>query len=390
VPFLRPGWEEAELRAARHPAHEDALQAERALVEALRARLPAADNALIIPVGSGRSALELALRVLARREPGRRKVLLPSYGCRGTFDPVLQAGLTPMFVDIDDDLRPDPQDLLDRLDESVLACLLVHLCGKRTPFEPVAERAKRLGVRLIEDNCQNLGGIGLDTPADLAIYSFGVGKQAMATAGGALVVHALKDAFLEAQRELGQEPAASAPARFEFLCNVGHPRWPLLNGGQQPHQMDPAIQTQFGPVRISPLDARLATVQLGKLDAIVAGHVANAGRFRAALGRYPRLFQCQDPDDHVYSLFSVRLPSAALTDRFRAFMDRCGVEVEGMYIPLHQRDFGAPFATRALPGSEAAHRHVVNLPVRPNLTERERVRIEKALDAFGKKERHAV
>ena len=60
-----------------------------------------------------------------------------------------------------------------------------------------------------------------------------------------------------------------------------------------------------------------------------------------------------------------------------------GVELESMYIPLHLRNLGVPFLQGNLEVSEDIYPLVLNIPVRPNLSNRQVLRIANAIHKFG-------
>ena len=143
-PFVRPYWhqEEFDLLLGRSPVPADAAAV---LESALRGALAIEDDARVILTGSGRTALDLALRVLKARQPGRNEVVLPSYSCRGLYDPIVANGLRPVFVEVREDLETDLDDLSRAFGDNTLACLLVHLCGRRLDTAGVVALAILLG-----------------------------------------------------------------------------------------------------------------------------------------------------------------------------------------------------------------------------------------------------
>src|SRR3546814_9828092 len=85
------------------------------------------------------------------------------------------------------------------------------------PAERVAAAARRLRIFVIEDECHALGKPPTHYSSDLRILSFGVGKSAMATAGGALVASVLQDHVRQAASTLGEEPSASPAGRLAYF-----------------------------------------------------------------------------------------------------------------------------------------------------------------------------
>ncbi|HUS47592.1 MAG TPA: GNAT family N-acetyltransferase [Phycisphaerae bacterium] len=390
IPFIKPYWSETERRIGLEDGPIDGDEAADAFKIAGRTGLGISEDELIVPTGSGRAALELALRVLKRQFPGRDKVLLPTYGCRGTIDPVLRSGLTPVLVDIDMDMLPDAREYARRLSSEVLACLLVHLGGKRMKTDEVIRKARRLGVVVIEDHCQNVGNANGGPRGDMSIYSFGIGKNIMASAGGALVTGILHEQVEEAGGRLRREPVRMARDRFgawycQFMAAGEAERDELRKRYRIPRR---ANQNQFRRVAMNGLDAAIVVEQLGKLGQIIERRKANAARTTAELRRFPQTFSSASPEGHIYTKLSVRLPSQQLRDEFIAFMAARGVELEKMYVPLHLRSFARRFRREPLKVSESLYSSVVNVPVRPNLSSSEVERITESVGAFGRAHAH--
>lgn len=371
VMFIKPYWQAEEMKIGRGKVR-DAGDALEQFKESFRKKLGLSSDTLVVPTGSGRTALEVALKALKQKFPGRREVVIPSYGCKGTFTPVINAGLVPVFADINNELLTDDAELERLFCADTLAVLLVHLCGKKLETARMVRIARERGITPIEDHCQNLGGGRGDS--GISIYAFGMGKNAMGTAGGALVANLLQEECGREARHLSPEKPEAARERFSFFeaayFNKGDARAPE--------------NTQHGYVEMNPLDALLMVEQFGRLDEILARRKSNAARLRSKLSKFPDVFFLQAPEDHIYTKLSVRMANRRLARRFHEWMVRRGIELEVMYVPLHLRWFGSAYASGPLTNSEAIYPLVVNLPVRPNLTDRELKKLETAIEEFGK------
>ncbi|MDD2890557.1 MAG: peptidoglycan bridge formation glycyltransferase FemA/FemB family protein, partial [bacterium] len=227
VSFIKPYWGVKEFqcgtsyRDVEHPAtvvmeNDNSVEI---LIKKFRDKLNM--KGTIIPTSSGRIGLELALRVLKSKYPKRNKVVIPTYGCKGTFDPVIKAGLSPILVDIGKDLNIAPSAVKDCLDAEVLAMLIPHLCGCKAETESLAKMAKEKDIIVIEDVCQGMGGKDSTgfwgTQYDMAIFSFGMGKNLMATAGGILVSNILEKEILEESKNLSNEDTKIVEKRFKNI-----------------------------------------------------------------------------------------------------------------------------------------------------------------------------
>jgi len=126
-----------------------------------------------VGVGSGTSALELALRALDIG-PGD-EVILPALSFVATANAVRLVGATPVFADIGDDLNIDPHRWQQNLTGSTQAIILVHWAGRRCNVSPILDSARSQRIYVIEDASQAIfavgGGGGVGTFGDIACFS---------------------------------------------------------------------------------------------------------------------------------------------------------------------------------------------------------------------------
>ena len=380
IPFLKPAWEEEERRIGCGETAIDESAAAIQFVDAFRRITRVGSACAVVPTGSGRTALDLALRVLKKQDASREKVILPSYCCRGILEPVVRNGLTPVFVDIDQDLLTSRTHFASLLANDVLACLLVHLTGKRLPVEEMIPGAAALGIATIEDHCQFMGGIPSPEQSGAAFYifSFGLGKNAMASAGGALVAARFQEQVLAEAALLQKEPTEFARRRFARCWSrfFGSPAAPV--------SIEPTDRSQFGFVSMNPVDAAILKIQFGKLAAIIQKRRENAALLSTQAAASPQLYASPTPENHTYTKFGLRVRTAAVLAAFWEFSKKRGIELEPLYVPLHLQPCGSRFRQGPLPVTEEIHARVVSVPVRPNLDPAEVDRISRALADFGR------
>jgi dTDP-4-amino-4,6-dideoxygalactose transaminase len=333
--------------------------------------------------GSGRCAFELALRGLKKKFPKRIEVILPSYGCKGTLDPILNCELTPVFIDIDGDLLPDESKMIDQISERTLVCLVVNLTGKQKSWHKLIKYAHSKGAIVVIDDCQNLkpGGkeIIYEDKADLKIYSFGMGKNACATTGGALVSRVYINEINKESNKLITPSIYEAKERFEY-------QYQIYFKGKNAKILDkPEPKSYYGFNTINPIDAELMVLQLGKLSNIISQRQNNAAKIYQSTSNFPKIMKAQTKFDHIYTKFSLTLCSPLIRDRFFSMMRDFGIELEGMYIPLHLRGIANKYKSGNLDISESVYPYVYNVPVRPQLTSDEVGFVSFVIDKFGQK-----
>jgi dTDP-4-amino-4,6-dideoxygalactose transaminase len=141
-----------------------------------------------VGVSSGLDALRLSL-LASGLEPGG-EVIVPAATFAATFEAVLQAGGTPVVVDV----GPEDYNLDVEQTESAAAAgashlVPVHLYGQMADMRALASTAQKYGVEIVEDACQAHGavrdGIRAGRPSHAAAFSFYPSKNlgAMGDAG---------------------------------------------------------------------------------------------------------------------------------------------------------------------------------------------------------------
>src|SRR3990172_2970755 len=193
IPFLRPFWMSEEVSAGlKWPLRSLSVNEIYAQdLEHLFMKATGQDG-VAVATSSGRTALRVALRALSQDRPDRNEVVIPSYSCLALLDSVVECGLVPVFADIGHDLNVSEETVAPHIGEKTLAVVVVHLGGKFAKgVNEISDKAEKSGCVVIEDVCQALGGRNgaqhWGSTAPMAIYSFGLGKNLMATAGGMLV-----------------------------------------------------------------------------------------------------------------------------------------------------------------------------------------------------------
>ncbi|MFA5033446.1 MAG: aminotransferase class V-fold PLP-dependent enzyme [bacterium] len=327
----------------------------------------------IIPTSSGRTAFELALKVLKNEYPKRDKVVIPTYGCKGTFDPVIKAGLKPVLVDIGEDLNITSSTVKDYLNTEVLALLIPHLSGCKAEIESLAKMAKEKGIIVIEDVCQSLGGRDSKgfwgTQYYMAIFSFGMGKNLMATSGGMLVSNILEKEILEESKNLGNENTGTVKKRFENVV------WKYFLKKDIEFESRNIISS-YKYNKMHPLDARLLSIQLDRLETVLQKRRNNAEKVIKALKQTGLKFHLQCDKNNVYTKLSLIFENADECSKLKSSFHKMGIEPEEMYTPLHLKNAGIK---SCCPYSEKVYKNIFNIPIRPNLKNKELNMIFKAI-----------
>ena len=186
---------------------------------------------------SGSSANLLALSaltspLLADRalKPGD-EVLTVAAGFPTTVNPILQLGLTPVYVDISlDTLNIDPELVEPALGPKTRAIFLAHTLGQPFDLDRIMELVKSRGLWLLEDNCDAAGslwrGRKTGTFGHLSTFSFYPAHHMTMGEGGAVTTDdPLLKRIVESFRDWGRDcwcpPGRDDTCGRRFDWNLG-------------------------------------------------------------------------------------------------------------------------------------------------------------------------
>lgn len=132
-----------------------------------------------VAVNSGTSALTLAVRALNIGKGD--EVIMPGFTMSATKWAVDYNGATPVFVDVDDDLLIDLDELKKKINSKTKAIMAVDMYGR----VPDVARLKRIAgkIPIIEDACEAHGADGVGY-GDIVCFSFFKNKIVHAEEGG--------------------------------------------------------------------------------------------------------------------------------------------------------------------------------------------------------------
>ncbi|MEA3293019.1 MAG: DegT/DnrJ/EryC1/StrS family aminotransferase [Patescibacteria group bacterium] len=140
---------------------------------------------------SGRSSLIAILDALDIRKGN--EVLIQAFTCNAVVNPILERGAKPIFVDIDETLNLDPQDLKQKITNHSKAIIIQHTFGWPAQIDKILKIAKENNLYLIEDCAHSLGakhqGEKIGTFGDAAFFSFGRDKVISSVFGGIAVTN---------------------------------------------------------------------------------------------------------------------------------------------------------------------------------------------------------
>jgi dTDP-3-amino-3,4,6-trideoxy-alpha-D-glucose transaminase len=310
-----------------------------------------------VAVGNGTEAIELALQALGIG-PGDEVVTTPLTAAF-TALAVLRVGATPVFADLDPaTLNVSPEAVAGAVSTRTKALLPVHLYGHPVDLDPLLTLARERGLHLVEDACQAHG----------ALYR---GRMVGSWSGlGALSFYPTKNLGCLGD---GGAVLVNDPALREALRR-------LRNGGQSDRYRHEVVGMNS---RLDEMQAAILRVKLTRLAAWTDRRRALAALYGRELAGLPLQLPVEQPYARaVYHLYVVRHPRR---DALAAHLKERGIGTLIHYpIPLHLQPAFAGLGLKAgaLPVAEAAAREILSLPLYPEMTDAQVVRVAEAVRGF--------
>jgi len=182
-----------------------------------------------ISFNSGRSALMAILEALRIKKGD--EILLQAFTCNSAVNPILNLGAKPVFVDVDETINLDPEDLDKKITHStssgraskIKAVMIQHTFGWPAKIDEILEICKKYNLYLIEDCAHSLGAKYEDrfcgTFGNAAFFSFGRDKIISSVFGGMAVTN--DDKIGERIKELQEK--LDYPSNFWIFQQLLHP-----------------------------------------------------------------------------------------------------------------------------------------------------------------------
>lgn len=236
---------------------------------------------------SGRSSFLAILESLGLEKGD--EVLLQAFTCNAVPNPVMWAGLKPVYVDCNqDDFNISAEDLEKKITPKSKVVLVQHTFGLPADMDRVIEICQKHNLILIEDCAHALGakykGREVGTFGRAAFFSFSRDKVISCVYGGMAITN---DESLASKMQHFQENAGY-PGDFWVWQQLAHPvamNWKILPTysilgkyllvlAQKLHVLSKAVHAkekrglkpEYFPKRMPNALALLALKQLGKLD----------------------------------------------------------------------------------------------------------------------------
>lgn len=231
------------------------------------------------------------------------KVLIPSFTFAATASSLLWNNLTPKFVDIDETLTMDLNDLEAKIDKDVCAIVAVNALGNLCHIKEIEEIAKKHNLYLIFDSAAafgaDLNGQQLGNFGNLECFSFHATKAFPIGEGGAITTN-----------------NDEIHSKLVLYRNFG------INHGK--------ILSEGINAKVNEFNAAIGCVGMKYLDSNLNYHRNLAKRYKNNLVKLPVVFQ-ETIGNGTNQLFAIRVPKR---DKLAEFLYLNGVQTRIYYSPL--------------------------------------------------------
>jgi dTDP-4-amino-4,6-dideoxygalactose transaminase len=317
-----------------------------------------------IGCASGTDALLLALKALELE--ANDEVVIPAFTFFATAGAVWNAGLRPVFCDIDPITFNVTAETVDAVRTArTRAVIPVHLFGQMADMAPLMALAERHGLAVIEDAAQSI---------DAAQAADGATRRA----GSVGTMGAFS--FFPSKNLGGYGDGGMITTDDDELAD--RLRKLRVHGGRQMYHHE-MVGTNS---RLDALQAAVLSAKLPYLEAWTDARRANARFYDHALAGLDGLTPPVEAqgNHHVYNQYTVR---SDRRDELKRHLDQHGIG-NGIYypVPLHLQPCFAPLGGREgdLPVTERAAREVLSLPVYPELAPEHRSEVvARVREAWG-------
>ena len=291
-----------------------------------------------VSVNSGTAALQAALYALDIKKGD--EVIVPSFTFVASANAIASTGAKPIFADIlKENFTIDPESITKKITRKTRAIMPVHLYGHISSLDRIKEIAKKHNLSVVEDAAQSLGstfkGKHTGTFFELGCYSLYPGKVITSGEGGVIVTN---------NKKLYE--------KLQMIRNHG-----MVKG------YDSKI---FGlNLRLPEINAAIAKIQMKKLPKFIQLRRRNANLLSDLLSDTKIKIPFEQKNEKFnWSLFTVAIKNR---DSILKKLNSKGIGAAVYYpIPVHKIPIYK--IKSKLTNTDWASKHVLSLPVHPNVS----------------------
>ena len=242
---------------------------------------------------SGTAALNVALAVLG--VGAGDEVIMPTFTFVASFESIINAGATPILVDIDDTLTLDPKAVEAAITENTKVIMPVHMCGSMADLDALKQICDKHHIYLLEDACQAYAGTykgkALGSIGHVGCFSFDYVKTITCGEGGALIMN-----------------DDTLAVHADQFTDHGHDHV----GNDRGAETHPNLGYNY---RISELNAAVGLAQIRRTDEFINIQKKNKKILKDALKTIPEVSfrRIPDEDGDTATFLSFFMPTAELS-----------------------------------------------------------------------------
>ena len=306
---------------------------------------------------SATAALWMTIKALGAMEGD--EILVPAHTAVPTIEAICFAGVTPVFVDVDDTYTVDVKDAAAKVTPRTVGFVPVHLYGHPANLPDIQELCAKQSLWLLEDCAQAHGaawqGKRVGSFGRVGVFSFYPSKNLMVMGDGGLLVTDDDEVAARCRR--------------------------LRDHGRQ--NKDIHVEIGFN-LRFNDIQAAVGRVLLRRLDLMNDKRRRLAARYAAGLAGLPLVLPSETPGArHIYHLYVVRTRER---DQLAAFLKDKGIATGIHYpVPCHQQPAVEYLKPGPLEHTERIVKQILTLPISAGHTESEIDEVVAAVRAFFKK-----
>jgi dTDP-4-amino-4,6-dideoxygalactose transaminase len=303
---------------------------------------------------SATAALWMTVKALGATEGD--EILVPAHTAFPTIEAICFAGVTPVFVDVDDTYTVDVKDAAAKVTPRTVGFVPVHLYGHPANLPEIQELCAKQNLWLLEDCAQAHGaawqGKKVGSFGRVGVFSFYPSKNLTVMGDGGLLVTDEDDIAARCRR--------------------------LRDHGRQ--NKDVHIEIGFN-LRFNDIQAAVGRVLLRRLEVMNDKRRTLAARYAAGLAGLPLVLPSETPGArHVYHLYVVRTQER---DQLAAFLKGAGIATGIHYpVPCHQQPAVEYLKPGPLEHTERIVKQILTLPISAGHSESEIDEVVAAVRAF--------
>ena len=308
-----------------------------------------------VGLNSATAALDLSLKLLNIGHGD--EVLVPTVTFVSTAHVVKYNLADPIFVDVDQDLLIDPEDLKRKITPRTKAIIPVHYAGRPVDMDKLWEITTPSDIPIIEDaahacgsvykgnKCGSLGTIGC--------FSFHAVKNLAMGDGGAITTNS-KELYERAKR-------------LRWL-GIDKSTW-ARNDENKSYWWEYSVGEVGLKCHMNDIAASIGLVQLSKLDRMNARRREIAEKYTKGFEDLSRVVTpVMDTDDSTSS-WHIYCVKCQQRNELSIYLSKKGIATGVHYKPIHlYKCYGN---TPSLPKAEKYFEQILSLPMHPGLTETE-------------------